>query len=87
MILLIRSFCKTKEIDGFNMKHNLPKNKMIALQKGSSFYFEYTNSDYEKLNKRLIEIERNGIGIRRSEGYGRITINLPYHKENTDEDD
>lgn len=84
---LIRSFCKTKEIDGFNMKHNLPKNKMIALQKGSSFYFEYTNSDYEKLNKRLIEIERNGIGIRRSEGYGRIIINLPYHKENTDEDD
>ena len=51
---LVRSFCRTKEIDGFNMKHKLPKNKMIGLQKGSSFYFEYTGSDYKKLAERLL---------------------------------
>ena len=79
---LVRSFCRTKEIDGFNMKHKLPKNKMIGLQKGSSFYFEYTGSDYKKLAERLLEIERNGVGTRKNEGYGQIIINLPYHKEN-----
>ena len=79
---LIRSFCRTKEIDGFNIKHNLPKNKMIGLQKGSAFYFDYIASEYSKLNERLLEIERNGVGIRKSEGYGMVAINLPYHKEN-----
>jgi CRISPR-associated Csx10 family RAMP protein len=79
---LIRSFCRSKEIDGFNIKHNLPKNKMIGLQKGSAFYFDYIGSEYNKLNERLLEIERNGVGIRKSEGYGIVAINLPYHKEN-----
>lgn len=79
---LIRSFCRSKEIDGFNIKHNLPKNKMIGLQKGSAFYFDYIGSEYIKLNERLLEIERNGVGIRKSEGYGIVAINLPYHKEN-----
>ena len=79
---LIRSFCRKKEIDGFNIKHNLPKNKMIGLQKGSAFYFDYIGSEYIKLNERLLEIERNGVGIRKSEGYGIVAINLPYHKEN-----
>ena len=81
---LIRSFCRTREIDGFNMQHKLPKNKMIGLQKGSSFYFEYTGTDYKKLIERLLEIERNGVGVRKNEGYGQIIINLPYHKENTE---
>jgi len=81
---LIRSFCRTRETDGFNMKHNLPKNKMIGLQKGSSFYFEYTGSNCKKLAERLLEIERNGVGTRKNEGYGQIIINLPYHKENTE---
>jgi CRISPR-associated Csx10 family RAMP protein len=79
---LIRSFCRSKEIDGFNIKHNLPKNKMIGLQKGSAFYFDYIGSEYSKLNERLLEIESNGVGIRKSEGYGIVAINLPYHKEN-----
>lgn len=78
---LLRSFSRVREVDGFNMKHNLPKNKMIAIRKGSAFYFEYKGSEYEKLTKRLVEIEKNGIGVRRSEGYGQIVINLPYHRE------
>ena len=79
---LIRSFCRVKEIDGYNIKHKLPKSKMIGLQKGSSFYFEYTGSDYKTLTERLLEIERNGVGERKVEGYGRAIVNLPYHREN-----
>ena len=79
---LLRSFCRPKEVDGFNAKHQLPKNKMIGLQKGSSFYFEFNNGNSSRLSQRLLEIERNGIGLRKSEGYGLIAINLPYHMEN-----
>jgi len=79
---LLRSFCRPKEVDGFNAKHQLPKNKMIGLQKGSSFYFEFNNGSSSRLCQRLLEIERNGIGLRRSEGYGIIAVNLPYHMEN-----
>ena len=79
---LTRSFCRSKEVDGFNMKHKLPKNKMIGLQKGSSFCFKYFKLDSQLLSKRLLEIERNGIGLRKSEGYGMIAINLPYDMEN-----
>lgn len=81
---LLRSFSRVREVDGFNMKHNLPKNKMIAIRKGSAFYFEYKGSEYEKLTKRLLEIERNGIGVRKNEGYGQVVINLPYHREKQD---
>jgi CRISPR/Cas system CSM-associated protein Csm3 (group 7 of RAMP superfamily) len=81
---LIRSFCRTKEIDGFNMHHGLPKNKMIGLTKGSSFLFKYNISDSQSLGQILLKVERNGLGLRRSEGYGMVAINLPYHKENLD---
>jgi len=81
---LTRSFCRSKEVDGFNMKHKLPKNKMIGLQKGSSFCFKYYKLDGQSLSKRLLEVERNGIGLRKSEGYGMIAINLPYHMENNE---
>ncbi|MBE0426912.1 MAG: hypothetical protein IBX72_09735 [Nitrospirae bacterium] len=79
---LIRRFSGPVEIDGYNAKHNLPKNKVIAIRKGSVFYFEYKGNDKAGLKEKLLGLELSGIGERKNEGFGSIAVNLSYHYEN-----
>lgn len=77
---LIRRYSDCIEIDGFNMKHQRPKNKCIAIKKGSSFYFKYKGNQKDMLAEALKGLELKGSGERRNEGFGQIVINLKYHR-------
>lgn len=58
-------------IGGFNRKWGLPLPQSTAIAAGSVFTIE-ANVDIEK----LCDLEITGIGERRAEGFGRVTINL-----------
>lgn len=81
---LIRGYSEYTEIDGYNMKHQKPKNKFIAMKKGSCFYFKYNGANKDGLSKELLLLETRGIGERKNEGFGMITINLRFHFDNQD---
>lgn len=81
---IIRSYSEHTEIDGFNIKHQCPKNKCIAVKKGSVFYLRYKGKRHSDLSKALNLVETKGVGERRNEGFGQIAVNLKYHFENGD---
>jgi CRISPR-associated Csx10 family RAMP protein len=66
-------------IRGWQSAWGLPKPDDIGLTMGSVFLFRYLGNDMDALNQLLNENVVNGIGLRREEGYGRISLCDPLH--------
>jgi len=65
-------------ISGWNSLLKLPKDDDIAILKGSVFVYSVDNLD-ESTIETLYRLEREGIGKRRSEGFGRLTVCDQFH--------
>jgi len=76
-------FCSSRTISGWNDAHKLPKVDEIAIEKGSSFRYRF-NGDIAVIKEKLRNLEQEGLGFRRNEGFGRVIINHPFHKEGID---
>ena len=71
---------KSALVQGFNMRDGLPQWRDIALIAGSSVTIQLKdNADKNAIKERLQERERDGIGLRRDEGFGRLIVNHPAH--------
>ena len=69
---LCSSYTRTEVIGGYNSHLRLPRQQWPAIASGSVFAFEIEKSlDQE----RLLQLEHNGLGLRKGEGYGRIAVN------------
>lgn len=65
-------------ISSFSGTTGLRKFRDIAIRKGSSYLFEIKSKDKkQKLAAELQDLEAQGIGIRKHEGFGAIAINHP----------
>lgn len=65
-------WAESKIVGGFNRKWGLPLPQTVAIAAGSVFCYEIKEPiEAEKLQ----ELERNGLGERRNEGFGRLLIN------------
>lgn len=65
-------------VSGWNSLLKLPKDDDIAIIKGSVFVYNIDHLD-ESIIKTLCKFENEGIGKRRSEGFGRLTVCDPFH--------
>ncbi len=74
---ITREIIRTTIIKGFDMRAGLPHWQDIALIAGSSVTIRLKSDTWDA--DKLRQIERNGIGLRRSEGYGRVVFNHPAH--------
>lgn len=68
---LQHAFLRGEVVGGFNRKWGLPLPQALALKMGSVFVFDKPDCDESKLR----QLELQGIGERRVEGFGRIAIN------------
>jgi len=59
----------------------LPRKHEYALDAGSVFLFAVTRPLDDTLAHALFTLEEQGIGQRRAEGFGRICISDPFHRE------
>ena len=73
------AFNNTKEVLGWNAAWGLPKEKEMAIEKGSVFFFKYNGDDVEGLLQSLKDVEIKGIGLRKEEGFGRVYICDSFH--------
>ncbi len=74
-------FAATKVVDGFNTKLRLPRWRDVTLAAGSSVRLRVVGqSETENLLAAIGEIELNGIGLRRNEGYGQVAFNHPLYE-------
>lgn len=67
-----RSFINSSRLEGYNIINNSRKVDELILNKGS--VLTYFTNDYKKIKDRLEAIEEIGIGLRKNEGFGRISI-------------
>jgi len=75
---IINSFTKSGYIDGFNSLFGLPKWRDKALIAGSTVGFRVKEEiPQNELIDTLQKLEEEGIGLRTSEGFGRVAFNHP----------
>jgi len=65
---------KTKAIRGWQSSWGLPKPDDIGVTMGSVFLYRYTGDDLQGLIRHLSVELISGIGLRREEGFGKISI-------------
>ena len=66
-------------LHGWNNAQGLPKPDTVALARGAVLLFQCDNENKSEVFSRLAQIETEGIGERRSEGFGRIAVCYPIH--------
>jgi CRISPR-associated protein Csx10 len=77
---LLHNVSSYELVSGWNMATGLPKEDNFVIEKGSVFLFSY-DGYREELIKELEKLELNGIGLRKSEGFGKFMVCNPIHRE------
>jgi CRISPR-associated protein Csx10 len=93
---LKRAFVRNEVVGGFNRKWNLPLPQTLAAKMGSVLVLETPDPLPGDFQERLAALEREGIGARQAEGFGRVAVNrygmdgrrdLPRVRDPDDEDE
>ncbi len=76
-------FSQLDRISGWNSAHGLPKNDDFGIRRGSVFVYGFLGNekDRHQLQERLVELAVEGIGLRKTEGFGQITVNDFFHSK------
>lgn len=69
---LRNSYTRTEVIGGYHSHLRLPRQQWPAIAPGSVFVFE-TEQKFDQ--ECLLQLEHNGLGLRKGEGFGRIAVN------------
>jgi len=78
-VALKRHVIQSAIVRGWNAQQGLPKEDEPALGRGSVFFFSVETADETAVRQRLAEIEAEGLGRRRAEGFGRVSVCDPFH--------
>lgn len=76
---LLRSFSTTTTVGGWHILWQHPKQTNIATRMGSLFVFQAATELQEQDYQQLLLLEQQGIGERRSEGFGQVRICDEFH--------
>lgn len=79
-----RGYVRQNRVAGFNGRPGLPRVVDVAISAGSCWQLEWdphvSNEQKSFAWDRLLLAHRQGLGLRRAEGFGRIMINSPLHE-------
>lgn len=75
------AFSAVRTVDAFNAKLGLPRTRDVAIVAGSSVRLTFHGIALNDLLKVLEEVEAQGIGLRRDEGFGRVAFNHPVYQQ------
>jgi len=82
-IVFESGFVKSRQACGFNGAPGVPRTSDLALAAGSTWRFAWQNSarsdETGKAWALVVKAHREGLGLRRGEGFGRVLVNLPWH--------
>ncbi len=84
---LVYQAASTRRVSGWNELWGLPRTNEYAIDTGSVFLFgSHIAPDEDKDNtlwQALFKLEEEGIGRRKAEGFGRVSVSDPFHLEVT----
>jgi CRISPR-associated protein Csx10 len=68
-----------RRITGWQELWGTPRTNEYAIDTGAAFLFQCDRSKSEKVLDTLFNLEEQGIGNRRAEGFGRVCVSDPFH--------
>ena len=71
-LTLSSSYTRTELIGGYHSHLRLPRQQLPAIAAGSVFVFKLAQ---DLTVEKLLQLEYDGLGIRKAEGYGRVATN------------
>jgi CRISPR-associated protein Csx10 len=82
---LIYQAASVRRVMGWNEMWGTPRTNEYAIDSGSVFLFAFKgeSEQVDPLKQALFKLEEVGIGQRRAEGFGRVYICDPFHREVT----
>ena len=80
-VTLIYQNASQRQVTGWNSLFELPKAVEWAISMGSVFLFGYDGAIDDCFYKKLYALEQTGIGKRKSEGFGQVTVADAFHCE------
>lgn len=79
---LVYQAAGTRQLSGWSALWGLPKANEWLITKGSVFLFGFPEpADRQSFYEILLRIQSEGIGARRSEGFGEVVVADPFHWE------
>jgi CRISPR-associated Csx10 family RAMP protein len=72
-------FAGSVTVPGWNAVLGMPKPDSVALSRGSVWLFRIDASKESEVLPKLEALEKTGLGERRAEGFGRLSICHPFH--------
>ncbi len=78
---LVYQAASVRRVTGWNELWGTPRTNEYVIETCSVFLFASSLEPEEALLQSLFELEENGIGRRRAEGFGRVCISDPFHLE------
>ncbi|MEQ8192679.1 MAG: CRISPR-associated RAMP protein Csx10, partial [Candidatus Eremiobacterota bacterium] len=79
-VKLERSYKGFITVGGWNCLYGLPREKMLAISKGSVFLYSFDGENLDdKTYKFLLNIEQEGLGELKEEGFGRMKVCDSFH--------
>ena len=78
---LVYQNASTRRVFGWNALFGLPKAAELAISMGSVFLFGYNGAIDDAFYQNLYNIEQTGIGKRKLEGFGQVTVAETFHSE------
>lgn len=77
-VILENKIVTATTTSGYNHKHRAHAVQQTAVRAGSLFCYQYTG---ELKKEAIFQLEEEGVGLRREEGYGRIAVQLDLHQK------
>lgn len=77
---IVDAYVRSRTVDSFNSHLGLPGWRDTALAAGSVVWFTLKEPP-DDWQERLDRLEREGIGLRRNEGFGRVAFNHPIYDQ------
>jgi hypothetical protein len=79
----LTAITKHERVRGWNAAHGLPRQDEWAVSRGAvyAYLFEGGAAGRKELVQLLSDLERDGLGLRRNEGFGRVMISDDFHRQ------
>lgn len=78
-LTLVTAVIRKHRVRGWQSSWHLPKPEDTAIGRGSVYLFRYTGDELQGLKDLLKNLVICGAGLRRAEGFGRVTVSDPAH--------
>lgn len=78
-VQIVAKFLSKAIVAGWNAAQGLPKPDTVALARGCVFGFRAPRENSEEIKMKLSALEMSGVGERRAEGFGQITVCHSFH--------